>query len=173
MVRSSGVKILFGLAVVAACVASVRAGLLGFSSNRSPIGVRLLSRADSGTAPSGEARAILADDSATFLFFLDSTCVSCSQELAKYVDFARWAAIQRAATRFVVRGRASLGTEFTLPAGAERLVVRLPAERYAKLGPRDLPATMLVDETGVVRGTWIGKVPNHGSALDIMDSMNR
>jgi hypothetical protein len=157
-----------GVAVL--CVGAIRSSRGYYDQYRSRDGVQVLSPSDSGVDASGQVRAMLAHDSATFVFIVDAKCYECDEHASDYAVFAKWAAEQRVATRWFVVADMDPAA-FAEKVGARDAVLGVSSSWQKRFGIRVSPSVLLLDRHGRIRGKWIGWTPRQRDAVATLRSL--
>jgi hypothetical protein len=141
-------------------------------AHRSRVGRPAVSPSEMALDADGAPRPLISRDSATFLFFLDAACEACRLDARSYVEFAKWAAQQRAATRLLLPNNLRASAQFGRLAGDVN-DVRITTDRFFEgLGVLAWPSLILVDRTGTIHGRWIGVgIPEHLEALNALHNV--
>jgi hypothetical protein len=168
VIRAAGVLVAVGLVLLIA-----RRAPGYYYARRSRIGLTPIAMTDSVRDARGHAYPMLAPDSATFLFFIDSGCADCRTAAKSYAAFEKWAAIQRAGTRLMLPAQSGAAAEFDQLSGGQNAVVEIPRRWYSQLGIRQTPTVLLLDQRGAIRGRWIGWAPRRWDAMSVMEFIER
>jgi hypothetical protein len=166
--RAAVVILLLGLALLA-----VRRAPAYYYARRSRIGLTPIGVTDSVRDARGHVFPMLAPDSATFLFFVDTGCADCRLVAKSYAAFAKWAAMQQAGTRLLLPTQSGAASEFDQLSGAQDVAVEIPRRWYGRLGIRQTPTVLLFDRRGAIRGRWIGWSPQRWDAMSVMEYIER
>ena len=135
--------------------------------NRSRLGVRVVSPADSVSDVQGMVHPILARDSVTMLVFLDASCAQCRVDAGEYLRIQHWARLQGIAVRLLSPSRAdALALD---QSGRGDVFLVAPKDFSDRLGMHAHPSVLFLDTHGVVRGRRIAAVPTNWTILRTVD----
>jgi hypothetical protein len=135
---------------------------------QSGVGRVVLAHADSATTVAGTREALLARDSLTLLIVIDPSDEGTRAQAHAYGRLTRWAQAQKLSRRVLVRGDLPAATAFARLGGLGPRTMLLEQPLAVRLDLPELPATVLVDTAGAVRGRWLGKAPKHLEVLNVL-----
>ena len=172
------VRRLQNVATIAAIIASGVYLIQGpasdlFYARRSRVGLQAATRSDSIFDIVGVIHPTLAADSTTLVFFMDANCAECRADARGFVGYARWAALQGAAVRLVLPNERHAAEQFAKLVGDFHAVMNGSQDWTRRLGIRLTPSVILLDRKGLIRGRWLGHVPNQLSVLNALGKILR
>src|SRR5205823_5123636 len=138
-------------------------------AERSHLGTKAASTADSAPDLRGRRRPLLSRDSLTLLVVLGNTCHACQDEAEAYAAYVKWASVQSVSARLVLPSEPhGVAADFARLAGDEHAIVTASAEWYDRLGVRDFPTVILLDRKGIIRARYLGWLPSHLAVLNVI-----
>ena len=141
--------------------------------NRSRVGRRIATAADSLADQAGAKHPLLGTDSATVLVLLDALCGECRDEASSFAAFAQWAELQGAAVRLIVPNPPRVAEGFERQVGSGRKLLLAQPSWYRQLGVEAAPTVYMLDGNGVVHARWLGRVPPRLAVLNILSGVGR